>query len=164
MSSAKIFLDEKDYYAGLPRKRVSAGMILRNAVGEVLIVKPNYRDFWLLPGGVTEPDEPPRASAIRETLEEIGLEVGDARFAAVEFLSTHEHKTESLHFLFDGGVLNAERIGRIALRDGEIDEFRFVPPDEAYALLNPFLAVRLRHALSAINDGAAAYLEDGDRK
>lgn len=164
MTAKKIFLDEKEFYAGLPRKRVSSSMILRNATGEVLIVKPNYRDFWLLPGGVTEPEEAPRDGAIRETREEIGVDVTEARFAAIEFLPAHGNKTESLHFLFDGGTLSADQIARMALRDGEIDEYRFLSPDDAYALLNPFLSVRLRNALAAVTAGTVAYLENGERK
>lgn len=154
-------LSPEAYYASLPKKRVSAGVILRNARGEVLVVKPNYRDYWLLPGGVTEAGESPLVGARREALEEVGLEITDLRFAAVEFLPRHEEKTESLHFLFDGGMLDEAAIARIALRTSELDEYRFLPPTEAYALLNPYLAKRLEAALSAIERGTAAYLDEG---
>ena len=38
----------------LPRKRMASAALFLNAQSEILIVKPIYREFWLLPGGVIE--------------------------------------------------------------------------------------------------------------
>jgi ADP-ribose pyrophosphatase YjhB (NUDIX family) len=48
------------------RKRVAADMLIRDEAGRVLLVNPTYKDFWDLPGGMAEANEPPRAAAERE--------------------------------------------------------------------------------------------------
>jgi 8-oxo-dGTP pyrophosphatase MutT (NUDIX family) len=69
--------DYATYIAGLPRVLVGAAALLRDAEGRVLLVEPNYREGWALPGGTVESDdgETPRQGAHRETLEEIGLDL-----------------------------------------------------------------------------------------
>ncbi|UUN31517.1 NUDIX domain-containing protein [Streptomyces sp. FIT100] len=54
-----------------------------------MLVEPNYREGWTLPGGTIESDagETPREAARRETLEEleeIGLDVAPGRLLAVD--------------------------------------------------------------------------------
>ncbi|MET0144837.1 MAG: hypothetical protein ABW122_04260 [Ilumatobacteraceae bacterium] len=39
------------FYASLPGKHVSAGCLLRDEHGDVLIVKPTYKASWEVPGG-----------------------------------------------------------------------------------------------------------------
>jgi len=43
----------------------------------ILLVRQTYRDrtFWTFPGGGIEPDETPKEAAVRETKEEVNLEV-----------------------------------------------------------------------------------------
>jgi 8-oxo-dGTP diphosphatase len=55
--------------------RVAAGVLFRDAVGRVLLVKPTYKDGWEIPGGYVEAGESPRAAAAREVKEELGLAV-----------------------------------------------------------------------------------------
>ena len=43
--------------------------------GRVLLVKPTYRPAWILPGGLLQRHEAPRDGAVRETVEETGLEI-----------------------------------------------------------------------------------------
>ena len=40
-----------DYYKNLPRKRMGSGALFFNSKDEALIVKPNYKDHWEIPGG-----------------------------------------------------------------------------------------------------------------
>ena len=59
-----------------PSHRQCAATIIRNAAGEVLLVQQNYGTHaWGTPGGVVEPGETPMEAAIRETSEEVGLNV-----------------------------------------------------------------------------------------
>lgn len=160
----KEILSPAEYYAGLPKKRVSAGVLLFNTKGELLIVKPGYRDFWLVPGGVVEPEESPRGGALREAKEEVGLDLKDVAFASVEFLPKRDYMTESLHFLFDGGTLDNAQIANLVRREGEIDEIRFATVEEALTLLNPFLAKRVVAAIEARKRGGAAYMERGEAR
>ena len=40
----------KAFIATLPTRRLAAGALIRNERGEMLLVKPNYKDGWILPG------------------------------------------------------------------------------------------------------------------
>ena len=42
-----------------PRKRVGADAILRDSYGRILLVDPDYKPDWDLPGGMVEANEPP---------------------------------------------------------------------------------------------------------
>lgn len=56
-----------------PKKRMTAAVLFLNTQNEILIVKPVYRERWLLPGGIVEKDESPRQACIREIREELGF-------------------------------------------------------------------------------------------
>ncbi len=43
--------DYATYIAGLPRVLAAAATLLRDGRGRVLLVEPNYREGWALPGG-----------------------------------------------------------------------------------------------------------------
>jgi 8-oxo-dGTP diphosphatase len=53
---------------------MAAGLLLFDAAGRVLLVKPTYKDHWDVPGGVVESNESPRDAARRELGEELGLD------------------------------------------------------------------------------------------
>lgn len=54
----------------------SAGVLITDGQGRVLLVKHNYGlRRWSVPGGVVEPGETPEVAATREALEEIGVQV-----------------------------------------------------------------------------------------
>ena len=70
------------------RFTVTAGAIIFNNKGEVLLLKHRFRagSGWGLPGGFLEKGEQPIEALRRELREEIGLEVADAEvFAARSF-------------------------------------------------------------------------------
>jgi 8-oxo-dGTP pyrophosphatase MutT (NUDIX family) len=72
--------------------------------------------LWYLPGGLVEPGEDPLAAAVRETWEETGLEVQDARILRVWTYPTPEgHDTVHATYVAsapDGEVsLSAEHTG-----------------------------------------------------
>lgn len=57
--------------------RRRAGAVVRDDAGRVLFIR-RERDgavWWILPGGTVEPAEAPEAAAVREVLEETGVEV-----------------------------------------------------------------------------------------
>ncbi len=148
-------------YEALPKKRMAAGALFLNEEGHILIVKPTYRQDWLLPGGVIEASESPREACIREVKEELNLEVALGQLLCVEYLSKDLQQTECVQFVFYGGQLNTSQIRSITLPEAELREYRFSPCDEACLLLSRKLAKRLPYCLQALKDNMTIYLEDG---
>ena len=69
----------------LPAIPVSAGALIFNQAGRLLILKPTYKSGWTIPGGVMEADgETPWDACRREVREECGIEVrtGSSAIAA----------------------------------------------------------------------------------
>ncbi|MCX6716561.1 MAG: NUDIX hydrolase [Candidatus Taylorbacteria bacterium] len=75
-----------DYYKNLPKKRMGAGAIFLNEKDEILIVKPSYKDFWSMAGGVVEKNESPKDACIREVKEEIGINLKEAKLTTVRLI------------------------------------------------------------------------------
>ncbi|MEU9485085.1 NUDIX hydrolase [Streptomyces decoyicus] len=156
-------LDYATYIAGLPRVLAGAGVIFRDAEGRLLLVEPNYRDTWILPGGTVESDqgESPRQAARREAAEEIGLDVEPGALLAVDWVRGKE-RPPLVSYLYDGGVLDAAQLAAIRVQEDELLSWRMVHWDEAQTLVNRELALRLGAALKALADGRGpAELEDG---
>ena len=156
----KKMLPMKEYYDSLPTKRMGAGCLFFDAEGRILLVKPNYKEGWEIPGGVVEADESPRLSAQRETLEEIGLECQIGRLLVIDYSDKVGDKSESLMFIFDGGVLSQDEIESIVLQAEELDEFIFVEVDELPAPMNSTLARRVRAAWQQRENPTDSYIEN----
>ncbi|HKB30855.1 MAG TPA: NUDIX domain-containing protein, partial [Streptosporangiaceae bacterium] len=69
------FLEPAEWFASLPTVYLAAGALITDPSGRVLLVKPNYRDHWAVPGGICEQGEPPHEACARELLEELGLPI-----------------------------------------------------------------------------------------
>lgn len=150
----------EEYYKTRPMKRMGAGALFTDSKGDILIVKPSYKDVWEVPGGVVELNESPRKTAEREIKEEIGLDKKLSKFLCVDYQDPYDIKTESLMFIFDGGILSADEIASIKLDGKELIEFKLVPLDEACKLLSPVLARRVQQAVNAKAQEGAVYLEN----
>lgn len=160
---ANKFLDQKKFYAALARKRVGGGIVFFNKNDEILLVKPNYKDHWLLPGGIIEKDESPREGAIRETKEEVNLDASNCKLVSVDYVSDNGIKGEALQFLFYGGVLSEEDIKNIELQEDEIMDYKFMKVDEALTKVANIAGPRLRNTIEAIKNNSVVYLENGEK-
>ncbi len=101
------FTDPDTWFAGLPGVVIAAGALITDPAGRVLLVKPNYRDLWALPGGVCEHGEPPQVGCARELAEELGLEIGVGRLLAIDWSQPYGVAARPImHFVFDGGQLD----------------------------------------------------------
>ncbi len=144
----------------LPRIPASAGALIRNGAGALLILKPTYKSGWTIPGGQLEEDgETPWEGCRREVLEETGLVVDTGRLACVDFLRPRPRRPGGLRFLFDCGSIGPDGESGIVLQVEEISECRWVTPDEAAHLLSGPVGRRVGQALG--HPGATVYLEDG---
>ena len=143
----------------LPRIPASAGAMIFDGAGRLLILKPTYKEGWTIPGGqVEEGGESPWEACRRETFEECGLWVGRSRLACVDFLHPRPRRPGGMRFLFDCGVVPAGDRARIVVQEGEIADHRWVVPDEARRLLSGPVGRRVARALGAVR---TLYLEDG---
>ncbi|MCL7367700.1 MULTISPECIES: NUDIX domain-containing protein [Streptomyces] len=157
--------DYAAYIAGLPRVLAGAAVVFRDAGGRVLLVEPNYREGWTLPGGTVESDdgETPRRGAWRETLEEIGLDVRIGRLLAVDW-AHGPGRPPIVAYLYDGGVLTEDDLGAIRLQEDELLSWRLVPRGELGGYLLGSLHGRVLAALDVLADGSGtAELENGVR-
>lgn len=96
--------EEKVFYDALPRKVCMAGVVVLNDAGQALLVKPSYKDGWLVPGGAVNAFESPRAGAVREATEEIGDCVDVGRLLSVDFETREDVGVEIMHYLFEGVI------------------------------------------------------------
>jgi ADP-ribose pyrophosphatase YjhB (NUDIX family) len=143
----------------IPRIPASAGALIFDSTGRLLILKPTYKAGWTIPGGQVDANgETPWETCRRELREETGVEVATGRLVCVDFLRPREGRPGGMRFLFDCGVLGDEQLGQVAVQAEEIAEHRFVPVAEALELLSTPLRRRVRAAAGAKR---CRYLEDG---
>ncbi len=112
----------------VPAIPASAGALIFDRAGRLLILKPTYKSGWTIPGGVMEADgETPWEACQREVREECGLEVRTGRLACVDFRRPRPGRPGGMRFLFDCGALGDDRLGAVVLQPEEISEHRLVP-------------------------------------
>jgi ADP-ribose pyrophosphatase YjhB (NUDIX family) len=146
----------------LPRIPASAGALIFDDGGRLLVVNPTYKAHWTIPGGIMEADgETPWEACRREVHEEVGLVVEHGRLVAVDFLRPRPSKPGGLRFLFDCGSLPEQTLRSIVLQEDELSEQRLVEPAEALELLSRPLRRRVGAALEMRGRGECVYLEDG---
>ncbi|MFH9612976.1 NUDIX domain-containing protein [Streptomyces pratensis] len=155
--------DYATYIAGLPRVLAGAASLFRDERGRVLLVEPNYREGWALPGGTIESGdgESPRQAARRETAEEIGLDLAPGRLLTVDWVRGAA-RPPIVAYVYDGGVLAQEQLDAIRLQDDELLSWRLVDRADLPGYLLGHLGLRVGAALEVLDSGAgAAELEDG---
>ncbi len=143
---------------GIPRIPASAGALIFDRGGRLLILKPNYKKGWTIPGGQVEPGESPWAACRREAREECGLDVVRGRLVCVDFLPMKPGRPGGVRFLFDCGQFAADVLAGIRLQAEEIDAHRFLALEEAAPLLSGPVRRRVRAGAAA---SACVYLENG---
>jgi 8-oxo-dGTP pyrophosphatase MutT (NUDIX family) len=143
----------------IPRIPASAGALLSDHDGRLLVLKPNYKSGWTIPGGMMEADgETPWEACRREVAEETGLAVESGRLVVVDFLRRRERKPGGMRFLFECGRFDATFFDRIVLQVEEISEYQLVGRSTALELLSGPLRRRVSASFEA---QGCCYLEDG---
>ena len=155
----------------VPAIPASAGAMIFDRSGRLLILKPTYKSGWTIPGGVMEADgETPWDACRREVREECGLDVQSGRLACVDFRrprparpagSGQPGKPASpggIRFLFDCGQLPGASFAAVVLQPAEISEYRLARPAAALKLLRKPIR---RRVAAALRGGPPRYLENG---
>jgi 8-oxo-dGTP diphosphatase len=145
----------------LPTIPVSAGALIFDRSGRLLILKPTYKSGWTIPGGVMEADgETPWEACRREVREECGIELRHGRLACTDFRRPRPGRPGGVRFLFDCGAIKDKWLEAITVQQEEISEYRLVALPEALPLLRPPIRRRVRAASAR---QAVVYLEEGRR-
>ena len=153
----KPLLSQADWYASLPAVYVSAAMLITDPAGRVLIVKPNYRPYWGVPGGIVEAGEAPHDGAAREIAEELGLRITAGDLLVVDWLPPEDARPRAItSYLFDGGTLAG--LADVRLQEEELDDAEFVTWAEAEARMPAATAARIPAARQARATGRTVYL------
>ena len=149
--------------ATLPRKLVSADVLLLDHDGQILLVDPSYKPGWDLPGGNIQANEPPDLGAQRELREELGLDLpaDQLHLLCVDWVSPHSKWDDWLKFIFGGIELTGTQLSALHISDPELTAFEFCSPAQAQQRLSPALWKRVVAALRARTTGQAVYLHDG---
>ena len=130
-------------FAGRYGRVEGANVLVTDAEGRILSVRPTYTREWMLPGGRVERGETPHAAAIRETREETGLDVTLDRLLLVD-----ARKARDTSFVFGGHVTGGELEPQL----GEIAEVGWLARDEIARTSSGL------HRLLAYLDGESRYL------
>jgi ADP-ribose pyrophosphatase YjhB (NUDIX family) len=147
----------------LPKIAASAGALVFDRSGRLLILKPSYKPKWTIPGGQIEADgESPWDACRRETFEECGLRVERGRLVCVDFLRPRPdpQRPGGMRFLFNCGAFGDEALSGVKLQPDEILEHRLVELEDAFSLLSGPLRRRVR---AATRSKRCVYLEEGRR-
>ncbi len=145
----------------MARPLVAAGALFLDAAGRILLVRPNYKEHWDIPGGYVEPGESPRAACIREIREELGITPPVGDHLVVDWAPA-EGEGDKLLFVFDGGTFPDLDSGNVTFADDELAEIRYVGLDNLDQYVPGRLSRRLRTAIEARQRGRGAYAEHGD--
>lgn len=145
----------------LPAIPVSAGALIFDRAGRLLILKPTYKSGWTIPGGVMEADgESPWEACRREVREECGIDVRSGRLACMDFRRPRPGRPGGIRFLFDCGAIDDTRLAAIVVQPEEISEYRIAALPDALSLLRRPIRRRVR---AASRCPGLVYLEDGRR-
>ncbi|MFD4830634.1 NUDIX domain-containing protein [Streptomyces uncialis] len=143
------------------RKRVCADALIRDPEGRLLLVDPNYKEGWDLPGGMAEANEPPLDALRRELREELGLDLLVQRLLCVDWVAPKEPWDDLVGFVFDAGILTADEAAAVRPRDDELTSCAFFTPAEALRRLPQPQRRRTQQALTSLNTGQPVYLHNG---
>ena len=150
-------LSAADWFASLSTVYLSASMLITDRQDRILLVKPNYRPDWGIPGGIVEDGEAPDVCAAREIAEELGLDIPAGDLLVVDWMAAAGERPQAImNFIFDGGVLGDP--GAIRLQEEELDDARFLGWAEAEAQMARNTAARVPAARQARQSRRTVYL------
>lgn len=139
-------------------KRITVVGFVTDTTGRLLLVKPNYKDGWLHPGGMVERGESPREAWRRVIEDEIGLDLHPEELLCIDYRKGDQ---ESIVMAFSVRNVTVEDIAKIKIPSSEFSEYRLVAVEEARAMLRDKALKRLDSTLEALKSHSTVYLEEG---
>ena len=116
-----------EFFSRLHKRAASANVIIEDTHGRLLILKAHYKPYWSLPGGWIEESNTPREAAIREVLEEIGLELDATMLEFAGVIDRMSDLSDTYLFVFRL-IEPVEASLTLQLQAEEIAEYDWVSP------------------------------------
>ena len=128
--------------------RLVSKVIIKNDQDEILMAKVkrgHFTGFWTLPGGYMDHDEHPAVGCVRETLEEMGINIelsDDAPIVTQRIFNREGVSFVSFTYQANWNGDDSE----LSLKENEISEFAWLEPSEAISrAVSGFDVEALRH-------------------
>lgn len=148
------------WYANLASFYAAAAAFITDPSGNVLLVKPTYRDHWAFPGGYVDEGEYPHDACAREIQEELGIAAVVGRLLIVDWApSTEQRPRPIISFTFDCGSIDS--LNGLNLSRQELEDVAFFSRPEAEKRLPSNVATRVSAAMRSRDRHAAVYLAGG---
>ena len=103
--------------------KISCKVLIKNPEGKIFVVRITGVDMWDIPGGHSHPGEDFADAAKREVKEETNLDIDNLQ--KIGEFDTKVHYADR-HIFFT----TSNYSGDISLQMNEVDEFKWVNPDE----------------------------------
>ena len=130
--------------------RLVSKVIIRNKSGDVLMAKVkrgHFSGFWSLPGGYMDHNEHPSIGCVRETLEELGIEILLNQSPPV--ITQKVFNQEGISFVsFTYQSIWNGNISELSLQTEEIEEAKWFTLEEALEKAVSFFDLEAIHSLS----------------
>ena len=142
---------------------LGAKALIFNNNSDLLVLKPSYRDHWVIPGGIVDGGESPSEACKREVFEEIAIKVGEVKLICIVYSQANSKREESVEFIFSSDVFNTLQESTIRVDGKEIEKWQFVSLDKALNLFKGSkrnLEKIIPICLGALKEGKQVYLED----
>jgi 8-oxo-dGTP diphosphatase len=146
---------------GFARSYAVACAFVTDPEGRALIVKPTYNDDWQFVGGMVDRGEAPDEACAREIKEEIGIDLPVGDLLVLDYVPDHPFVSAPMSiYIFDCGTVDDPAL--IRLQEAELEEFAFLPCNEAASRFAAVHSPRFNLAVEARRTGRTTYVPHGD--